>query len=99
MSDFDNVNNSDSFDELFENIGYRFDESLDSGWERIAQSVKDIYHKTTDKLEDENPGKHIFERLKNRLMFFKTWERLHCKTYEIKNDDDNDSDTKRPVIE
>ncbi|WP_370587264.1 hypothetical protein [Psychrobacter sp. JCM 18900] len=53
MSDFDNVNNSDNFDEFFESIGYRFDESFGSGWERIAQSVKDIYNKTTDKFEDE----------------------------------------------
>ncbi|MCG3841383.1 hypothetical protein I3249_01150 [Psychrobacter sp. Ps1] len=53
LSDFDNVNNSDNFDEFFESIGYRFDESFGSGWERIAQSVKDIYNKTTDKFEDE----------------------------------------------
>ena len=53
MSDFDNVRDSDNFDEFFENIGYRFDESFSSGWERLAQSVKDIYNKTTDKFEDE----------------------------------------------
>ena len=53
LSDFDNVNNSDNFDEFFENIGYRFDESLGNGWDRIAQSVRDIYNRTTEKLEDE----------------------------------------------
>ena len=49
----DNVNNSDSFDEYFENIGYRFDESFSDGWERLTQSVKNLYNKTTDKFENE----------------------------------------------
>ena len=53
MSDFDNRDNSDNFDEFFENIGYRFDESFSDGWERLTQSIKQIYHKTTDKFEDE----------------------------------------------
>ena len=57
LSDFDNindnVNNSDSFDELFETIGDRFDDSFSGGWERLTQSIKQIYNKTTDKLEDE----------------------------------------------
>jgi len=57
LSDFDNmsdnVNNSDSFDEFFENMGDRFDESFSGGWERLTQSIKDIYNRTTDKLEDE----------------------------------------------
>ena len=56
MSNFDNmdnINDSDSFDEFFENIGYRFDESFSDGWERLTQAIKNIYNKTTDKLEDE----------------------------------------------
>lgn len=53
MSDFVNVNNTDSFDDFFEDIGYHFDESFGSGWERLIQSVKEVYHKATDKLEDE----------------------------------------------
>ncbi len=56
MSNFDNMDNmndSDSFDEFFENIGYRFDESFSDGWERLTQAIKNIYNKTTDKLEDE----------------------------------------------
>lgn len=53
MSDFDNRDNSDNFDEFFENMGYRFDESFSDGWERLTQSIKQIYHRTTDKFEDE----------------------------------------------
>jgi hypothetical protein len=94
LSDFDNVNNSDSFDEFFESIGYRFDESLGSGWERIAQSVKDIYHKTTHKLEDEISlpvaQKYVNEALQSfvtdnvkailelRVEMHDDWFRLYC---------------------
>ena len=56
MSNFDNMDNmndSDSFEEFFEDIGYRFDESFSDGWERLTQAIKNIYNKTTDKLEDE----------------------------------------------
>lgn len=47
------MNNSDNFDEFFEDIGYRFDESFSDGWDRLTESVKQIYNKTTDKFEDE----------------------------------------------
>lgn len=53
LSDFDNVNSSESYDEFFEDIGYRFDESFNSGWDRLAQSIKKLYSKTTDKFENE----------------------------------------------
>ena len=61
MSGFDNmsdnlnnnVNDSENFDEFFENMGYRFDESFSGGWERLTQSIKQIYNKTADKFEDE----------------------------------------------
>ncbi|PKG35520.1 MULTISPECIES: hypothetical protein [unclassified Psychrobacter] len=53
LSDFDNMNNSDSFDDFFDSIGYRFDESFSDGWERLTQTIKNIYNKTTDKFEDE----------------------------------------------
>ncbi|WP_201537536.1 hypothetical protein [Psychrobacter immobilis] len=49
----DNMNNSDNLDEFFENLGYRFDESFSGGWDRLTQSIKQIYNKTTDKFEDE----------------------------------------------
>lgn len=49
----DNVDNSDGFDEFFENIGYHFDESFSDGWDKLTESMKEIYHRATDKLEDE----------------------------------------------
>ena len=42
LSDFDNVNNSDNFDEFFESIGYRFDESFGSGWEGGDEVTTDM---------------------------------------------------------
>ncbi|MGO3119235.1 hypothetical protein [Psychrobacter sp.] len=53
MSDFDNLDNSENFDDFFEDINYRFDESFSNGWERLIQSVRQIYDKTADKFEDE----------------------------------------------
>jgi len=49
----DNVDHSDNFDDFFENLGYRFDESFSDGWAHLTQSIKDLYNRTTDKLEDE----------------------------------------------
>lgn len=56
MSNFDHrdrLDDLDNFDDLFEHIGERFDESFSDGWERLIQALKNIYHKTTDKFEDE----------------------------------------------
>lgn len=53
MSDFDNMDTSDNFDEFFESLSDRFDESFSSGWERLTQSIRQIYDRTTDKFEDE----------------------------------------------
>ncbi|MGO2562000.1 MAG: hypothetical protein ACTH76_11730, partial [Psychrobacter sp.] len=53
MSDFDNLDNSEDFDDFFEDINYRFDESFSNGWERLIQSVRQVYDKTADKFEDE----------------------------------------------
>ena len=56
MSNFehmDNMDNSDSFEELFDSIADRFDESFSDGWERLSQAVKTIYDRTTDKFEEE----------------------------------------------
>ena len=49
----DNMDNSDSFEELFDSIADRFDESFSDGWERLSQAVKTIYDRTTDKFEEE----------------------------------------------
>lgn len=53
MSDFDNVSNSDNFDEFFDGLGYRFEESFSGGWVRLSESIRQMYDKTTDKFEDE----------------------------------------------
>ena len=49
----DNMDNSDSFEELFDSIADRFDESFSDGWERLSQAVRSIYDKATDKFEEE----------------------------------------------
>ncbi len=43
----------DDFDDFFDNIGYRFNESFHDGWHNIAQTIRQAYNKTTDKLDDE----------------------------------------------
>ena len=57
MSSFNNrsddINDSEHFDDFFENLGDHFESSFSDGWERLTQSIKEIYHKTTGKLEDE----------------------------------------------
>ncbi|WP_256713897.1 hypothetical protein [Psychrobacter sp. Cmf 22.2] len=50
MSNFDNF---DNFDDLSDNLGYQFNESFSDGWESLTQSIKNIYNKTADKLDDE----------------------------------------------
>lgn len=47
MSDFDN------FDDFSDNIDYRFNGSFSDGWENLTNSIKNLYNKTTDKLDDE----------------------------------------------
>jgi hypothetical protein len=47
LSDFDN------FDDFSDNIGYRFNESFSDGWESVTDGIKNLYNKTTDKLDDE----------------------------------------------
>ncbi|TXD97461.1 hypothetical protein ES754_00225 [Psychrobacter frigidicola] len=41
------------FDDFSDNIDYRFNESFSDGWESLTQSIKKLYNKTTDKLDDE----------------------------------------------
>ena len=50
MSDFDNYND---FSDFAENIGYRFNESFGNGWDSLTSTIKNLYNKTTDKLDDE----------------------------------------------
>ncbi len=48
-----NVNSSDDFEEFASNIGYRFEASFSNGWDSITSIFKNLYGKTTDKLEGE----------------------------------------------
>ena len=41
------------FDDFIETLGYRFSESFTKGWDNITQAVRNLYSKTTDKIEDE----------------------------------------------
>lgn len=41
------------FDDFIETLGYRFSESFTKGWDSLTQSLKNLYGKTTDKIEDE----------------------------------------------
>lgn len=50
MSNFDSSN---SFEDLLDSIGYRFEESLNEGWDSITQTLKKLYSRTSDKLEGE----------------------------------------------
>lgn len=46
-------NNFDSFDNFTENLDQRFNESFNDGWNSLTQAIKNLYNKTTDKLDDE----------------------------------------------
>ncbi len=50
MSNQDHIN---SFDDFFDSVGYRFEESFSDGWDSITQTLKSVYDKTTDKLGSE----------------------------------------------
>lgn len=47
------MSNFENFDDFSENFGYRFNESFSDGWESLTQTIKNMYNKTTDKLDDE----------------------------------------------
>ncbi len=47
------MSNVDDFDNFSDNLGYRFSETFNGGWEGITQTIKKMYNKTTDKLDDE----------------------------------------------
>lgn len=53
MSKFDDLDYTDNFDDFSDNIGYRFDEPFGDGWDSLTQTIKNLYNKTTDKLDDE----------------------------------------------
>lgn len=47
------MSNFDNFDDFSDNLGYRFNESFSDGWDSLTQTIKNMYNKTTDKLDDE----------------------------------------------
>lgn len=56
MSDFthpDDSPHTDDLSDFAEHLGYRFNESFSDGWESLTDTIKSLYHKTTDKLDDE----------------------------------------------
>lgn len=53
MSKFEDFDHTNNFDDFSDNLGYRFEESFSEGWDSLTQSIKKLYNKTTDKLDDE----------------------------------------------
>ncbi len=47
------MNHFDNFDDFSDSIGYRFDESFSEGWDSLTRAIKNLYNKTTDKIDDE----------------------------------------------
>ena len=47
------TDNSNEFEDFVEDIGHRFGESFSNGWDSLTQAIKNLYDKTTDKIEDE----------------------------------------------
>ncbi len=90
----DDINHSDHFDDFFENLGDHLEASFSDGWERLIKSIKEIYHKSTDKLEDElslplaqyyvNDAlkKYVTDNVKAilelRVEIYEGWFRLYC---------------------
>ena len=91
------LNDSENFDDLSdfaETIGYRFNESFSDGWDSITNTIKKLYNKTTDKLDDEIPlpvnqkyvndalQKFVTDNVKSilelRVELHDDWLRLFC---------------------
>lgn len=53
MSDFNNSENLDDLSDFLDSIGYRFNDSINDGWDNVTAAIKKVYSKTTDKLDDE----------------------------------------------
>lgn len=52
-NDKHNTDTMHEFEDFIETLGYRFSESITQGWDSITQTIKNLYGKTTDKIEDE----------------------------------------------
>lgn len=94
---YSKTSNSDTLnglEDFIENLGYWFSESLNSGWDSITQTIKTLYGKTTDKIEDEIalpvPQKYVNDALQKfvtdnvkaileiRVELHEKWFRLFC---------------------
>lgn len=97
LSDFDDIHTKEEFsdfDEFADNIGHRFTESFSEGWDSLTNAIKNLYGKTTDKLEDEIPlpvaQKYVNDALQKfvtdnvgailelRVELHDAWFRLFC---------------------
>lgn len=47
------MSNFDNFEDFSDNLGHRFDESFSDSWESLTHAIRNLYNKTTDKLDDE----------------------------------------------
>ena len=82
------------FEDFFDNLDYRFSESFNEGWDSLTQTLKKLYNKTTDKLDDEIrlpvAQKYVNDALQKfvtdnvkailelRVELHEQWFRLYC---------------------
>ncbi|ALF59184.1 hypothetical protein AOC03_03235 [Psychrobacter urativorans] len=82
------------FEDFFDNLDYRFSESFSEGWDSLTQTIKKLYNKTTDKLDDEIrlpvAQKYVNDALQKfvtdnvkailelRVELHEQWFRLYC---------------------
>ena len=82
------------FEDFFDNLDYRFSESFNEGWDSLTHTIKKLYNKTTDKLDDEIrlpvAQKYVNDALQKfvtdnvkailelRVELHEQWFRLYC---------------------
>lgn len=82
------------FEDFFDNLDYRFSESVNEGWDSLTHTIKKLYNKTTDKLDDEIrlpvAQKYVNDALQKfvtdnvkailelRVELHEQWFRLYC---------------------
>ena len=82
------------FEDFFDNLDYRFSESFNEGWDSLTHTLKKLYNKTTDKLDDEIrlpvAQKYVNDALQKfvtdnvkailelRVELHEQWFRLYC---------------------
>ena len=82
------------FEDFFDNLDYRFSESFNEGWDSLTHTLKKLYNKTTDELDDEIrlpvAQKYVNDALQKfvtdnvkailelRVELHEQWFRLYC---------------------